>query len=93
MSFIIFIILVILLLFFFFASVILSLVGNVLSLFGFGRKKQNNSGGTSYSQTRNDGWNSHNNNSRNAGAKEKKILFDKDEGEYVDFEEIKDGER
>lgn len=92
MSFIIFIIFVILLLFFFFASVILSLVGNVLSMLGFGRKKQNNSGGTSYHQARNDGWSSHDN-SRNAGTKDKKILFGKDEGEYVDFEEIKDGER
>lgn len=88
MSFIIFIIFLVLLAFVFFASVILSLVGNVLSLFGFGRKKQDNNGGNPYRKERNDGWG--NQNSHTTGTKDKKILFDKDEGEYVDFEEIKD---
>lgn len=90
MSFIIFIIFVILLLFFFFASVVLSLLGNLFSLFRPGKRRDGNEGGAFRRQEQNPGWDNRN---PHAGTKEKKILFDKDEGEYVDFEEIKDGER
>lgn len=90
MSFIIFIIFVILLLFFFFASVVLSLLGNLFSFFRPRKREDGNDGKTYRRQEQNPGWDNRN---PHNGTKDKKILFGKDEGEYVDFEEIKDGER
>lgn len=85
MSFILFIIIIVLLAFFFFTSILLSFLGNVFSLFGLGRKRNSGAGNESSGQGRTQGW--YKAKSR-SGTKEKKILFDKDEGEYVDFEEI-----
>lgn len=69
-------------------TMILSLVMRVLSFFGIGRKTQNNNQhtGTRY-QNAEKQWHDSPKQQKNA---EKKILFDKNEGEYVDFEEIKD---
>ena len=82
------ILIIILLILFLVPTIILSFVSWVLSLFGFrSRKKCHRTGGGFYytSNTAHD--------SRTAEQehkqKEKKKLFDKDEGEYVDFEEIK----
>ena len=82
------ILIIILLILFLVPTIILSFVSWVLSLFGFrSRNKKYNTGGGSYntSNTADD--------SRTAEQKhkqkEKRKIFDKDEGEYVDFEEIK----
>ena len=83
-----YILIIILLILFLIPTIILSFVSWILSLFGFrSRKKWHRTDGGFYytSNTAND--------SRTAEQehkqKEKKKLFDKDEGEYVDFEEIK----
>ena len=83
-----YILIILLLLFFLIPTIILSFVSWVLSLFGFRsrRKKHGRDGGYFYSSNTAD-------DSRTAERKhkqmEKRKIFDKDEGEYVDFEEIK----
>ncbi len=69
-------------------AILLSIVRTVLSWFGLAPKRK----GTYYSHTT---WSS--TGQKDAGSdrhgqnspKERKKLFDKDEGEYVDYEEIK----
>lgn len=86
MSFIIFILFFFFIIAFFLVTFAMSFIRNVLSFFGFGRKKETHAGARSQGPNTNYGHNAN-------AAKEndgKKVLFDKDEGEYVDFEEIKD---
>lgn len=65
-------------------SIIISIIARILSWFGGGGKRR---------QRRTDDWGAAGNSgSRSASGGKKdghKKLFDKDEGEYVDFEEIK----
>jgi len=56
------------------------------SIFGFGRKMTNHTT-TSETQSQNSAYSEDSQNQPRASQKKKKI-FDKDEGEYVDFEEI-----
>ncbi len=72
-------------------TMILSLIMRVMSWFGIGRKRNSYSQRTTW-QTNETGkqWQeSH----RQRKTGEKKVLFEKNEGEYVDFEEIKNDER
>lgn len=92
MSFFIFIIIFALLAFMFMTSVAVSVLRWFLSLFG----RNDNHTDTGGNATRGGQRHSNTQWSRSGGGnaqKEKKILFGKDEGEYVDFEEIKDEER
>ena len=69
-------------------TIILSFVMKVASLFGFGTKREKaRPHADSGRRNGRDQWNSRE--AKPDGGK-KKVLFDKDEGEYVDFEEIKD---
>ena len=72
-------------------SMILSLIMRVLSWFGIGRKRKSYSQRTTW-QTNETGkqWQESHGQQKSG---EKKILFEKNEGEYVDFEEIKNDER
>lgn len=67
-------------------ALVLSLISNLLSLFGFKKRNVKQSNG-------NAGWSGSENADRTKGANgnrsRKQKMFDKDEGEYVDFEEIK----
>ena len=86
MSFIIFILFFFFIIAFFFVAFAMSFIRNLQSFFGFGRKKEAHGGARSQGSNTNYGHSGH-------ATKEndgKKVLFDKDEGEYVDFEEIKD---
>lgn len=69
-------------------TMILSLIMRVLSSFGIGRKTTNNNQrtGARYQNTEKQ-WHDSPKQQKND---EKKVLFEKNEGEYVDFEEIKD---
>ena len=58
----------------------LSIIARVLSFFGLGAKKENRQG-------KDESHNAHTRKKDTGTAKSKKI-FDKNEGEYVDFEEI-----
>lgn len=69
-------------------AIILSLVSRVLSFFGFGKRKNAGSGGYRYRYHWDGGAQSSSGKSKEKKETRKK-LFDKDEGEYVDFEEIK----
>ena len=67
-------------------SIILSLISTVISWFGFFRRKPGNAkshGDDRVRYTRSSG------NGAKEGKGKQGKLFDKDEGEYVDFEEIK----
>jgi hypothetical protein len=67
-------------------SIILSLISTVISWFGFLRRKPGNAkshGDERVRYTRSSG------NGAKEGKGKQGKLFDKDEGEYVDFEEIK----
>ncbi|MBQ2808770.1 MAG: DUF4834 family protein [Bacteroidaceae bacterium] len=91
MSFLIFIIIFALLAFIFMTSVAVSVMRWFLSLFGRNDNHTSTGGNATHDGQRrsNTQW------SRSGSSntqKEKKILFGKDEGEYVDFEEIKDEE-
>ena len=70
-------------------SMILSLIMRVVSLFGFGRKRTDNTQRTTW-QSGGTGkqWKEKGHGKKKDG--ETKVLFEKNEGEYVDFEEIKD---
>lgn len=72
-------------------AIILSLISRILSFFGFGKRRNAGSGGYGYHYHWGGGTQS--NSGKKKEKKEKKEarrkLFDKDEGEYVDFEEIK----
>ena len=72
-------------------TMILSLIMRVMSWFGIGRKRNSYSQRTTW-QTNETGkqWQE---NHRQQKTGEKKVLFEKNEGEYVDFEEIKNDER
>lgn len=68
-------------------TIVLSLVMRVLSFFGIGRKRTYYSQHTTWQTTDTGGkWQHSSGQKKNAG---KKVLFEKNEGEYVDFEEIK----
>ena len=86
MSFI-FILFVLALLFIFLVpTLIVSIIARIAALFGFGRRNgaQQQSGPSSSEEARG-GFGS----ARWGKNKKKKKIFPKDEGEYVDFEEIK----
>ena len=82
---ILFIILILLLLL---PTMLLSIVSNILSLFGLkmGRNSRNKRTETKWENT--SGHNAEANGTKEKKRTRKKI-FDKDDGEYVDFEEIK----
>lgn len=68
-------------------TIVLSLVMRVLSFFGIGRKRTYYNQHTTWQTTDTGGkWQKSSGQKKNAG---KKVLFEKNEGEYVDFEEIK----
>ena len=81
--YILFFIIVILLLL---PTILISLVTSILSLFGF-RKNRNFKGyeRTGQNTTARDNYNA----SVKKDNRDRKKIFDKNEGEYVDFEEIK----
>lgn len=84
MSFLLFILIFAILAFVFMTSIAMSVLRWFLSLFGRNNSRPGaETGGQRSSGTQ---WNQGASNA----SKEKKILFGKDEGEYVDFEEIKD---
>ena len=68
-------------------TMILSLIMRVMSWLGIGRKRNSYSQRTTWqtNETGKQGQESH----RQQKTGEKKVLFEKNEGEYVDFEEIK----
>lgn len=81
------IIFLIILFLFLIPSIILSLISTILSWFGYSRKKREN---TAYSEgervnyAKNDATDK-----KGKKANKRRKLFDKNEGEYVDFEELK----
>ena len=82
----IFIFFVLVLLFVFLVpTLIVSIIARIAALFGFGRRNgaQQQGGPSSAEETRGSGG------ARWGKNKTKKKIFPKDEGEYVDFEEIK----
>ena len=68
-------------------TMILSLIMRVMSWLGIGRKRNSYSQRTTW-QTNETGKQSQDSH-RQQKTGEKKVLFEKNEGEYVDFEEIK----
>lgn len=103
MGILILIALIVILLLLFASSVLFSLIGWVLSLFGIGRSRGNYGAGSgTYNSSRQDGTGSSYRSGSSASAtgwhyspeaeykrRKRKKIIDKDEGEYVDFEEIK----
>ena len=79
---------IILILVFLLPTILLSFISNILSLFGLkmGRNNRNKRTGTKWENT--SGHNAEANGTTEKKRTRKKI-FDKDDGEYVDFEEIK----
>lgn len=78
------ILLIFLLIFVFAVAMFVSIVK---MMFGFGTTKRKPRANASDSGTRRSEWSGYKASGEN---KEKKVIFDKDEGEYVDFEEIKE---
>lgn len=67
-----------------------SIISSILrALFGLGRRSSSRSNSSNTQQQADADYNSKNKNRKNSSTKRKKI-FDDDEGEYVEFEEIKD---
>ena len=79
------ILLLILFLVLFLPTLLLSVIARILSFFRFKDKRDTHRGGEQYHD--NPAYNTHDNAVRN--KRKGKKIFDKDEGEYVDFEEIK----
>lgn len=83
---ILYIFFIILILFFLLPTVLFSFIANILSVFGLGRKK-------SVSKRKEANWNGERDNKtadfNDGNNSARKKIFDKNEGEYVDFEEIK----
>lgn len=67
-------------------TLIVSLISRILSFFGLGKRKSSTWSSYSHSGSYNSERTSRKSEKKNDGRKR---LFDKDEGEYVDFEEIK----
>ncbi len=83
------ILLILLLILFLIPTILLSIVSWILSLFGFrSRKKWHSMGGRGFYYDSDTSHESHKE-EKEYKRKEKRKIFDKDEGEYVDFEEIK----
>ena len=66
-------------------TIIVSLVSRILSFFGLGKRKSSTWSSYSHRGSYKSESTSRNSEKKNDGRKR---LFDKDEGEYVDFEEI-----
>lgn len=76
-------------------TILFSLVRIVLSILGFSIGGRRRGGGTTASQQRTRGHGEASSRRRGEGeesSSQRRKMFDADEGEYVDFEEIKDGE-
>ena len=85
MGFLFILFFVVILFVFLLPSIILSLISAVLSWLGVGRKR----GGTGTAGNENVGYTHKSEEERKRKNERHKKVFGKDEGEYVDFEEIK----